>query len=370
MPKRLLAALLGLMLPLCACADSLDASLSTIFSRYKTVGGVVVVAKKGQIVYHFDYGMADKAHQAPVTPDTYFKSASVTKMITGMRVMQLVEDGLIELDEPIGTYLGYPVEHPRHGQAVTLRMLMSHTSGLSNNVPTGQVLKKLLDRRDSWSSAVPGSKYRYSNFAGILGSVIEAVSGNDLNTDVSRYIFEPLGLDAAYRVPLLDAPENAALRYNGKGKLTRDRDFYLSEAWSGEADPEHHYDVGIGDLWIRGDDLCRLGMVLCGDGNLDGTILLTDTTVAEMTSSQQGMGGITADSPYGLCVHRIDTLLADRMVYGHQGMSEGVLCNLYWEPRSGLVFAMMTNGCDIRLDNYIAAQAREAFATVWAVYGE
>ncbi len=369
--QRMLAAILGLLLPLSALAEeSLDDTLSAIFKRYSTTGGSIAVAKQGQLVYHFDYGMADKQQKIPVTAQTYFKSASVTKMVTGMRVMQLVEDGIVDLDEPLGTYLGYPVEHPKHKQAVTLRMLMTHTSGLSNTVPTGQTLQTLLSRRESWTNSAPGNKYRYSNFAGILGSVIEAASGNDLNTEVTQHIFAPLGLDAAYRVPLLNTPDSAALRYNGKGKLTRNRDFYLSEAWSGEADPEHHYDVGIGDLWIRADDLCRLGMALCGDGNLEGTILLTDVTVAEMMASQQGVGGITADSSYGLCVHRIDTLLPDRMVYGHQGMSESVLCNLYWEPRSGLVFALMTNGCDIRLDHYIAAQTREAFAAIWAAYGD
>ncbi len=383
--KKWLILLLALMmLPLSALAEGasstdpasasanaeLDQKLAALFKRYKTVGGTVVVARRGEVVYHFDYGYADKKEKVPVTGQTYFKTASVTKMITGMHAMQLVEQGLLDLDAPIGTYLGYEVRHPRHQTDVTLRMLMSHTSALSDQVPTGKELPALVKRSASWEKWAPGSKYRYSNFAGALGSLIECVTGKDMNTSIQEGLFAPLGVDGAYRVPLLAHPEHASLRYNGKGTLARKRDFYPNEPWNGLCDPDHHYDVGIGDLWIRADDLCRLGMLMCGSGSLDGVALLKESTVAEMCGSQQGKGGITADSPYGLCVHRIDSLLEDRMVYGHQGRSEGVLCNLYWEQESGFVFVLITNGCNIRLKDYIATLSRSAFAEAWAVYGE
>ncbi len=367
--KRLCCLLLLLFFPLSALADpALDDALTALFARHGTVGGVVAVGYRGELVYHLDYGVTDRQAQTPVTPDTIFKTASVTKMVTAIRLMQLVEDGLVDLDAPIGTYLGYDVRHPRFGTDVTLRMLMSHTSGLSGNVPTGQSLQKLLSRRASWASWAPGSKYRYSNFAGVMGSVIEAVTGDDLNTSMQEALFSPLGIDAAYRVHLLAQPAHASLRYNAKGLLARARNFYPTEAWNGLCDPDHHYDLAIGDLWIRGDDLCRLGMMMCGDGNLDGRILLTPETVAEMTSSQLDLGGITTDSPYGLSVHRISDLVPGRMVYGHQGHSEGILANLYWEPETGLVFALITNGCNVQLDNYISTLSREAFKAVWQAY--
>lgn len=372
--KRLFALLLVLLMcPLSALADhaDLDARLATIFPRYHTTGAVVVVARGNEIVYHYDYGWADKKEKKPVTAQTYFKTASVSKMISAIRVMQLVEAGQLSLDEPIESYLGYAVAHPSCPDTpVTLRMLMSHTSAISSSYSSGKTLQKLLNRKH-WESYRPGSRYKYSNLgAGIMGTLMETVTGQDVNTCVDAGVFQPLGIDAAYRTWLLDEPEQASLRYDAEGKLARARSFYPNEPYDPAAGAEAHYDLVIGDVWIRGDDLCRLGMMLCQGGTLNGVTILQPETVEEMTSSQQGKGGITADSPYALCVHRVDSLLEDRMIYGHQGQSDGIVCNLYWDKESGFVFAMITNGCSSRMDNYICKVSRNAFAACWDVFGE
>ncbi|MBQ8654322.1 MAG: beta-lactamase family protein [Clostridia bacterium] len=349
----------------------LDATLHRLFAQNNTTGAVVVVARGDRILYHYDYGLADKQEKKPVTPQTYFKTASVTKMISGIRVMQLVEEGKLDLDTPIDEYLGYPVKHPRYQNTpITIRMLMSHTSSIGGHYYAGSTLKTQLRNAD-WLSRRPGYYYRYSNFgAGILGSLMEIASGKDLNTCVDEGLFQPMGVDAAYRVWLLDQPDDAAMRYNEEGKAARKRNFYITEPYDPNAGAEKHYDLVVGDIWIRGDDLCRIGMMMCQGGTLDGVTILRPETIAEMTSSQQGKGGVTADSPYGLCVHRAADLLPDRMVYGHQGRSDGVLCNLYWEPESGFVFALITNGCQIKLKNYICRLSRNAFAAAWAYYGQ
>lgn len=372
--KRLLSLLLILMLcPLSALANEadLDGKLAKIFPRYHTTGAVVVVAQGSEIVYHYDYGWADKKEKKPITAQTYFKTASVSKMISAIRIMQLVEAGLLSLDEPIGSYLEYDVAHPSYPDVpVTLRMLMSHTSAISGSYTTGKALQQLLNPQH-WESWRPGSRYKYSNLgAGIMGSLMEKVTGQDVNTCMDEGVFQPLGIDAAYRTWLLDAPDMAALRYNAEGKLARARNFYVTEAYDPSAGAEAHYDLTIGDVWIRGDDLCRLGMMLCQGGTLDDMTILQPETVAEMTASQQGKGGINADSPYALCVHRVDSLLDDRMIYGHQGQSNGIVCNLYWDQESGFVFAMITNGCSSKMDNYICKISRNVFAACWEAFGE
>ena len=374
MRKLLSFLMIWLLLPCAALGEDtarLDDTLADIFRRYHTTGAVVAVGKGEELVYHFDYGWADKKSQVPVTSGTAFKSASVSKLISAIRVMQLMEEGRLSLDSPIGDTLGYEVSHPgRPFTPVTLRMCMSHTSAIHGSYTAGKTLRQLLN--DShWETWQPGCRYRYSNLgAGVMGTLMETITGQDVNTCVDEGVFQPLGIDAAYRVWLLDTPTDAALRYNGEGRLARSRSFYASEPYEPQAGPEAHYDLVIGDVWIRGDDLCRLGMMLCQGGTLEGVTLLQPETVAEMTASQQGKGGITADSPYGLCVHRVDSLLPGRMVYGHQGQSDGIVCNLYWEKESGFVFAMMTNGCSTGMDNYICTLSRRAFAAAWAVIGE
>ena len=121
-------------------------------------------------------------------------------------------------------------------------------------------------------------------------------------------------------------------------------------------------------LWIRPSDLCRLGIMLCDGGVLDGQAVLRPETVAEMMATQQGRAGITADTPYGLCVHHERTLVRGKTLYGHQGLSNGILVNLYYDPETQFVFTFCSNGCHNRLDNRVGKLTRRVFAVVWDAY--
>lgn len=379
MMKRLLCLLLVLLMPLAALADTqadpsphaeLDAAVDGILKKYKAVGAAVVVARQGEIVYHHDYGWRDKRDKLPVTPDTYFKTASVTKMICAVRIMQLVEQGRLSLDAPIGAYLGFVVYNPRYPDTpVTLRHLMSHTSSLKSSYsmsrPLDQFLDAALGKTSYWNKWAPGSRFEYSNLAaGLMGPLMEIVEAQDVNSCMEEGLWGPMGLDAAFRVHLLDVPENHALRYDASGKLSRARSFYLNEAWDDFPDPMNHYKITIGDVWIRADDLCRIGMMLCAGGEWQGRDILSGESVALMKDT------VMADSPYGLCVERTDTLLVGRTVYGHQGRSDGILCGLYWEEESGFVIAVMTNGSSTAQEGRIAKLTRRVFEQVWPVFGD
>ena len=356
----------------------LDEAISDTFSHFRTTGAVLVVAKAGKIVYHLDYGYACKQDRAPVTPVTYFRVASVTKLVSAIRVMQLVEAGLLDLDAPIGDYLGFEVLNTKNKrEPITLRHLMTHTSaisdsgGFSSNLSLDKFLDASLRHNGNWNKRAPGSKYQYSNFgAGLMGSLMEAVIGLNVNDTMRESVFGPLGIDAAYHISLLGNPDNAAYIYYTDGKLKKSPAGYLKESWDPSVNPNRHYGLTYGSLWIRGDDLCRLGIMLCEGGAVDGVRLLEPESIDEMTASQKGRGAVTVDSPYGLCVHRVSTLLDDRMIYGHQGRSDGVLCNLYFEPQSHLVFALITNGSSTKQSNYVANLTRAVFEQVWAVWGE
>lgn len=380
--KRLLWILTALLLLMPAAAGAsddpdLDDALADIFPRYKTTGAVVVVAKAGEIVYHYDYGLAYKKDKEPVTPETYFRTASVTKLISAIRVMQLVEDGTLELDKSIGDYLGFKVQNPRFREIpVTLRQLMSHTSslsqrgGYSRERPLNEFLDADLNHWSNWEEYAPGSKYAYSNFgAGLMGSLMEIVTQKNIDDCVREGVFEPLGIDAAYHISLLGDPDKAVYVYKQDGTLHHSRAAYMRDEWEAEINPNKHYNITVGSVWIRGDDLCRLGIALCEGGEVDGVRLLKPETVALMMSSQQGLGDVTVDSPYGLCVNRVTNLLDDYMIYGHQGLSDGVLCNLYFDPETHLVFAMITNGCSTSMTDHIGRLSRRVFAEVWDRYG-
>lgn len=380
--KRLLclvAALCLLVSGALAEESDLDAQVRRVFKAHKTVGGTVLAAKDGEIVYQLNYGYADRASKTLVTDGTYFRVASVTKMISAIRVMQLVEDGTLDLDEDLSTYLGFSMRNPYHPEtAITLRHLMTHTSSVNQGGGYGKAGRGISDllslsskNKGNYYNEVPGKKYRYSNFgAGLMGSVLEAVTGQNVNDVITEGVFTPLGIDAAYHASLLAHPENVSNTYDENGSLTRTAEKSIALAWDPSVNPEEHYMITVGSLWITGQDLCRQGMLLCDGGTLGDVTLLEAGTVAEMMASQQGKGGVQVDSPYGLCINRDTTLLADRMVYGHQGLSGGIAANVYFEPESRFVFVMMTNGCSNGMQNRICAISRKLFALLWDAYGE
>lgn len=380
--KRFFCLLLALCLALggaLAEEEDLDARVRKIFKAHKTVGGTVLAAKDGKIVYQLNYGYADKGSKTKVTDDTYFRIASVTKMVSAIRVMQLVESGKVDLDEDLSTYLGFTLRNPyAKDTPITLRHLMTHTSSLSQKGGYGKAGRGISDllalegnHRANYYDETPGTKYRYSNFgAGLMGSLLEAVTGHNVNDAVTEGVFAPMGIDAAYHASLVAHPENVSSSYDAGGGLTRTAKKAIASDWDPSVNPDEHYMLTIGAVWITGRDLCRLGMLLCDGGTLDGVTLLAPETVAEMMSSQQGKGGVQTESPYGLCVYRDETLLEDRMIYGHQGMSGGIACNVYYDPQSRFVFTMISNGCSNGMRNRICAISRKLFATLWEEYGE
>ena len=357
----------------------IDTQLNTIMRNFKTSGAAVVVAKDGDIVFEHYYGYADKKAKEPITENTYFRLASVTKLITAIRVMQLVEQGTLNLDQDISAYLGYKIRNPYHRRTqVTLRMLMTHTSSLN---PYGgysdeeNTLSSLIGfehaKRCNWYNEVPGTKYRYSNFgAGIIGSIIESVTDSNIDDDLQQNVFGLLNISASYSAGLLPDPENVANLYNIDGKIDHTRAMSLCKAWDAGVNPDTHYRITIGSLWMRATDLCRIGMLLCNGGFYDGVTLLQMETVEMMMDEQRGKGGITANTPYGLCVHHETTLVDGKTLYGHQGLSNGILVNLYYDPETRFVFVFCSNGCHNRLDNRVGKLTRRVFSVIWKTYGE
>ena len=360
MLKRITAALL-LLAMLCAagaasCEEmTMDERVDAAFRKVATVGGAFVVALGDEIVYERYYGVQQKTTGVPVTEKSYFRCASVTKLVTGIGIMKMADEGLLDVDEDISTYLGYKVRNKRYmKQPITLRHLMSHTAGMVENASFSYKSSILSDMIDVEKKAganfkqdvPPGSAYAYSNFgAGITGAVVEAVTGKDVSTFMREFLFAPLGIDAAYHVSQLEEPDYICATYKKDGSLYAAPSYMLRQEYKAEADPDTHYRTTIGSLQIRPRDLARLGIALCTDGTVDGVRVLSEEALAMMRAEHsEETDGITSDSPYSFFTIRQDTLLEGRRVYGHQGTDEGVVCNLYVEPESGLTIVVMCNG--------------------------
>ncbi len=358
-------------------AGDTDAAVDRIFKNGKATGASLVIMKDGRLVYSRDYGMRNVRAKQPVDEDTYFRIASVTKMVSSIVLLQLVEEGLLDLDQDISNYYRYPIANPYFPRVpLTLRQLMSHTSSLSENggfsklsSTVSQMLSRDARRSSNFHKVKPGSVFEYSNFgAGLTGSIAEAVSGMSFNRLITERLFLPLGMDASFDASALTSPDDIASIYSN-GKLSRSSQKYLNEIYEDTASPDTHYRTSVGGLFIRSRDLARLAAALCGDGIVDGMRLLDSQTLEETRAPQHTLGrSVSGESPYGLFLERNTQVLPGHVVYGHQGMNNGASNNVYFEPETGFVFVMTTNGCSMTRDHGVIVLAQNLLRATYPLF--
>ena len=186
-----------------AGAATRDATIDAWMREYSgsVPGASVLVLENGQPVFERSYGMAELETGRTATPDTQYRLASVSKQFTAACVLLLAEDGVLALDDPLRRWLP---ALPASADAVTLRHLLSHTSGLvdyEDLVPEGQTdqvhdadVLRLLEHEDRLYFT-PGSDYRYSNSGyALLALVVERASGQRFAEFLRTRVFAPLGM--------------------------------------------------------------------------------------------------------------------------------------------------------------------------------
>ncbi|MGE5109363.1 MAG: serine hydrolase domain-containing protein, partial [Acidobacteriaceae bacterium] len=193
----------------------LDGLMPLQLQREDIAGAVVLVVKDGKVLFAKGYGYSDVAKKTPVTPDgTLFRPGSVSKLFTWTSVMQLVEQGKLDLDRDVNDYLDFKIP-PRNGKPITLRNIMTHTSGMEEAVqqlfipdtkdlvPLDVYLKEHLPKRIFAPATLPA----YSNYATTLaGYIVQRVSGQPFDDYVEQHIFNPLKMEhTTFRQPLTAA---------------------------------------------------------------------------------------------------------------------------------------------------------------------
>ena len=342
-----------------ALAGDTEDALDAVFRLYQTLGACVAVFQNGEITYTHCYG-ARRIGGEDVTPDTVFQVGSISKMVAGIGLMRLVEERELSLDAELGDVLGFPVRHPEYADTpVTLRQVMTHTAALRDSGDyqlalngSPKPLSELFGRRASFAFLPewePGTRRLYSNFGGgLAGSLIEALSGMNLDAYMKARVFDPLGITAAYQCALL--PEEvpvAAMYHMPQRRLAKDP---RAETEADEAcDPQRHYYLTAGKLLISAPDLARLAIALCDGGVCGNARILKESTVAEMLTRQDFRGSVTCESGNGLYLNIItDDVTEGRTLYGHGGKAYGMLCAVYFDPTDRTGVVMLTNGCQNR----------------------
>jgi CubicO group peptidase (beta-lactamase class C family) len=255
---RAALAFLALLLSFPLRADQLDDAIEREMARRHVPGLALLVLQHGKIVRERSYGLANVEHGVPVTPRTLFQSGSVGKTFTAALILLLAEDGKLRLDDPVSRHLP---ESPPAWSGITIRHLLTHTSGL------GDPYQKI-DLRKDYSDAelialeatlplqfAPGERFSYSN-AGyhLLGFIATRVGGKHWAEQLRERVFAPLGMDARLISEADIVPHRAAGYEWADGKLRNQS--WVAPSLNATADGALYLtarDLALWDTALRGE---------------------------------------------------------------------------------------------------------------------
>jgi CubicO group peptidase (beta-lactamase class C family) len=177
--------------------EAIDEFITNYIKHNGLPGASIVIVKDGKVIYEKGYGHDSEGK--PLTEKSLMRIGSVSKSFTAFSVLQLVDEGKINLDDPVVKYLPELTMDDTRLQKVTIRHLLSHTSGIPNPtiVPPATTLKAGVNRLQDWKlNWQPGDKYSYSNSNyWILARLVEVISGMEFPKYLKQKIFSPLGMD-------------------------------------------------------------------------------------------------------------------------------------------------------------------------------
>ena len=320
----------------------LDGYLPYALDNGDIAGAVVVVVKDGQVLLQKGYGYSDIEKRAPVDPaGTLFRPGSVSKLFTWTAVMQLVEQGKLDLDADLNQYIDFKIP-PRDGKPITLRQAMTHTTGLEE-----QLRALITTRKEGITSLetalkywvperihAPGATPAYSNYATALaGYIVQRVSGEPFDAYIARHIFQPLGMaHSSFSQPL----QPALLAKMSKG---------YDKASDGV--PKDYEFIGLapaGSLAATGADMGRFMLAHLQDGAYgDARILKAETAQAMHSTGQASVGPL----------NRMMLGFYETSVNGHRAIAHGgdttlfhSDLELFLDDGIGLYISMNSNGRD------------------------
>jgi methyl acetate hydrolase len=283
-------------------AAEIDKYLTDAIGTTRIPGMVALVVNEDGIVYEKAFGLMDTANNRAMTTDAIFRLASMTKPVTSTLIMMLVEEGKVDLDAPVSTYLpalanlevmtsfnmtdGTYTSEPAKN-VMTVRHLLTHTSGLAYTFTSAELVKLMTGVQGARATSFPllfepGTQWRYGESTRVLGEIVEAVTGQELQAYMKARILDPLQMnDTLYDV--------AAEKNSRVVTVHRDDGTRLVEVPNpdGAINSPHQGDGGLAGT---ARDYAQFIRFVLNDGTVDGKQLMKPETVALM--SQSGTGDV------------------------------------------------------------------------------
>jgi CubicO group peptidase (beta-lactamase class C family) len=308
-------------------------------THYKVPGVSVAFFDHGQIIWTKTYGLADVASKKPVTPDTLFQAASISKPVAALAALRLVQDGKLTLDEDVNVKLRtwkVPENAFTVREKVTIRRILSHSAGLTVHgfagyasdeaVPT--VVQILNGEKPANSDpirvdVVPGTLWRYSGGGYvILQTLLSDVTGKPVPQIMRELVLAPAGMThSTYDQPLpKNRTQEAATPYRANGDPVK-------------GGPHTYPEMAPAGLWTTPSDLARVAIEVQAEYAGKSSKILSQEMARQMLTRQIGVWGLG----FGL------DSAGGQAAFGHGGANEGFRCNLHTYTDSGQGLAVMTN---------------------------
>ena len=384
----------------------LAASAADAATADRPVAAVRVAFDRDGVTATRSSGFADLATGRAAGPDDPVRIASISKLVTAIGVMRLVEEGKLDLDADVSPLLGWTLRHPRFPDVpITLRLLLSHRAGLTDaagyyQTPLGDGLKGILDDPRAWDAEhAPGTWFRYANLDfPLVAMVMERATGERFDRLMDRLVLRPLDLDACFNWASCDdaTAARAVVLYDATGTPVRDdhhgtRPVCAVVVADGEPCDLDRWRAGEngalfspqGGLRISMNGLAKIGRLLLGDGSVDGVRLLSPASVRALVEPQwtyapgtgmtyeedeSGQSRAGFQCRYGLAVHLLatpregcrDDPFGDGVArVGHGGSAYGLLSGLWVDRDGGRGVAYFATGVP-----EAAPGARSAFTAI------
>jgi CubicO group peptidase (beta-lactamase class C family) len=314
----------------------LEGLVPTQLAREDIAGAVVVVVKDGQVLFAKGYGFADVEKRKPVSvDDTLFRPGSTSKLFTWTAVMQQVEQGKLDLDKDVNAYLDFKVPEA-FGKPITLRDIMTHTSGYEDyvkdlfvkDVSRMQPLGQHLATHQPARIFPPGTTPAYSNYAtAMAGYIVERISGKPFAEYIEEFITRPLGMDhATFKQP-----------------LPKDLEPLMSQGYrlgSGKAEKfEYVVPTPAGAMSASGGAMARFMIAHLQDGRYEGVQILRPETARLMHTRQRGK----SETMNAMCLGFYEEGRNGVRIISHGGDTQWFHSDLHLVPEAGLGFFVSYN---------------------------
>jgi CubicO group peptidase (beta-lactamase class C family) len=314
-----------------------DGIIPLQMERSDVAGATVLVMKDGKDLLRKGYGYSDVAKKKPVDPETtMFRLASISKLFTWISVMQLTEQGKLDIDADVNKYLDFQIA-PAFGKPVTLRNLMTHTGGFEEEIrdilltdpKQATTLREFIIENQPRRIFPPGEVPAYSNYGvGLAGYIVQRANGEPFEQYVAEHIFQPLGMKhSSFRQPL--AEELLPFSSNG----------YRQNTEKPAVGFEIFNPAAAGGISSTASDMGRFAQALLNGGEYDGHRILKSETLNAMWTRQFG----TSEALPAMCMGFYQTWRNGLRFVGHGGDLIAFHSIFLLEPKEKLVIFISYN---------------------------